>query len=171
MNEGADAPFRQRMQRIEGLLRRIEEFADPVARETAREVVRTLMEWHGAGLAAILDQVRSAGPVGQPLLDSFARHELISTLLLLYELHPIDLADRVRRALDEVRSSLPGAEVELLPSDNGTVRVRLAGSFSPDARDRIEEALLGAAPDAQALEIEEVPTPSRLVPLPVVLPR
>jgi len=176
VSDSTDTEFRQRMQRVEGLLREIEDFPDARAREVSREVVQALMDLHGAGLAAMLDLVGAAGDPGRELMDAFARDGLIASLLLLYGLHPVDLTARVRMALDTVRPMLRGrqADVELLELADGVVRVRLTASDASSTAElqrAVEEAVIAAAPDAAAVEVEvslTAPPPSRLISLPLL---
>jgi Fe-S cluster biogenesis protein NfuA len=171
-----DQQFHQRMQRVEGLLQEIESFPDARARETAREVVQALMDLHGAGLAAMLELLGAAGEPGRALIDAFARDGLIANLLLLYGLHPVDLNARVRVALETIRPTLRAGQgdVELLELSDGVVRVRLTasddGSSTEALRTALQDAIVAAAPDVTAIEVEVALTAaaaSRLIPLPL----
>ena len=159
---GEDRDFQRRLQRVEALLQDVEQGTDERGREAAREVVQTLMELHGAALSAML------AAVDRPTLDAFTRDGLIGSVLLLHGLHPVDLATRVREAVDRAGPVLraEGADVELLGVADGLVRVRLVGDAR--ARAALEEALAAAAPDAAGVEIEQGATPSRLVALPLI---
>jgi Fe-S cluster biogenesis protein NfuA len=176
--DATDQQFRERMGRIEGLLREIEGFADPGARETAREVVQALMDLHGAGLGAMMELAHGAGEAGRSLIDAFGRDDLISSLLLLYGLHPVGLEARVRAALEKVGPVLRAHHggVELLDTREGVVRLRLTGRCdgSPTSpailKQAVEEAVFEAAPDAAAVEVEAPKggVPPRFIPLPLV---
>jgi Fe-S cluster biogenesis protein NfuA len=172
-----DGGFAQRMARVEQLIEKAERFPDPVARDVTREVVGSLLELHGAGLARILDALVGAGEVGRSVLQSLAADGLVSSLLMLHGLHPVDLESRVRTALDAVRPTLVqhGGGVELLGIHDGVVRLRLEGncngcpSSAETLRKLIEAALDEAAPDRAGLEVisPELP-PGRLISLPLV---
>jgi len=107
-----------------------------------------------------------AGEPGRALFAVLADDPLIANLLLLHGIHPDDLDTRVRRALDKVRSTLhsQGCTADLLSLVEGVVRLRLEGSGHGCAssavtlRQALEEAILAAAPDAAAIEIEERPS-------------
>lgn len=165
MSNAADPEFQQRMQRIEALLQEIEEIVDSGARETVREVVRSLLDLNGAGLAAVLQLTAAAGPTGQTLIDAFARDPLISSLLLLYGLHPLGVETRVRAALDKVRPFLRShkGDVELIDVSGDAARLRLLGkwedcsSSAETLRRAVEEAVGAAAPDLASVEIEGIP--------------
>jgi hypothetical protein len=102
----ATQEFQERVARIEGLVKKLENGADPASRSTARELIQSLMELHGAGLERILEIVATSGDAGQGLIDSVARDELVGSLLVLYGLHPDNFEARVLRALDKVRPAL-----------------------------------------------------------------
>jgi Fe-S cluster biogenesis protein NfuA len=174
----ADDEFRQRMQRVEGLLEEVERFPDAQARETTREVVQLLMDLHSAGLARAVELAAQQGEAGQRLLGAWARDELVASLLMLYGLHPTDVASRVRAALEQVRPSLErgGAEIELVALAEGALRLRLKGigdssPSSPEAlAQEVEGAVWAAAPDLTSVEIEGRIDPSAAgrVPLPLL---
>ena len=97
------------------------------------------------------------------MIDRLAEAPLISNLLILYNLHPLDLETRVRAALDSVkpRLGLHGGDVELTGvSADGVIRLRLAGNCHgcPSSRvtlkNSIEEAIYNAAPDVTGLEVD-----------------
>jgi Fe-S cluster biogenesis protein NfuA len=166
-----DSPeFQRRIEQIEGLVRRLDE-ADPDLRATAQELVQSLMDLHGAGLERILAIVGQTGEPATRIVDAFIRDDLVSSLLLLYSLHPHDLEKRVQRAVERVRPLLrkQGGRVEILSVEDGAVRARIdlepghgCGSAADTMRTTVEQAIYGAAPDLTALEIVE-PTPASVV--------
>ena len=173
---------RHQIERLDTLIREVERFADPAAQAHAREMVQTLMDLHGTGLARIVKHLEEAGEPGQSIIAGLARDKLVGSLLLLYGLHPLDLETRVRLALDGVRPALQlhGGSVELRGITGDTVRLRLQGSCKgcPSSamtlKLTIEEAVYEAAPEVAAIEVEdevEYPTspPSTRVSLPLVL--
>jgi Fe-S cluster biogenesis protein NfuA len=171
-----DGDFRGRIGRIETLIEEIERFADPAAQDRAREIVQALLEFHGVALAALVGHVAKAGASGRAIMESIARDELTSNLLLLHDLHPHDLGERVGWALNRVRPRLAthGGDVELLGVDEGVVRLRMTGSChgcpssAATLRQTIETAIYDAAPDVAAIEVEGVAEPSPLASLPIV---
>jgi Fe-S cluster biogenesis protein NfuA len=121
----------------------------------ALEAVHAIVDLYGEALARI---VAGADPV---------EDELVSHLLLVHDLHPVDVETRVRKALDEVRPYLGshGGDVELLGVTDGVVRLRLNGtcngcpSSQVTLQNAIEEAVLKAAPDLERIEAEGVAEP------------
>jgi Fe-S cluster biogenesis protein NfuA/nitrite reductase/ring-hydroxylating ferredoxin subunit len=156
--------LQQGMQRIEGLVRKIESLPDPDARQSALELMQALMDFHGAGLDRLMEIVAEAGEAGYAIFDNFARDELVASLLLLYNLHPVPLEMRVMGALDKVRPYLDshGGNVELIGINDAVVHLRLQGSCkscpssSMTLKLAIEEAIMAAAPDVVAIEAEGV---------------
>jgi Fe-S cluster biogenesis protein NfuA len=167
--------FRERVARIETLLQDVESASDPAIRTKARELVQTVMELHGAGLDRILEIVSQSGEAGAAVIQSLGRDEIVSSLLVLYDLHPEDFETRVKRGLDKARSlaASHGASVHALAIGEGTVRVRIAGSsrscgsVGQDLEAAVRDVLFDAAPDAVEVAIEraEEPASTGFVPL------
>ena len=101
-----DDNFATRIRQLEGLLEEVAAFSDVVAREKAGRAIRAILDFHAAGLAAIVDHLGRQGEAGRNGLDSLADDGLVSSLLLLHGLHPVNLDTRLRRALDGVRPKL-----------------------------------------------------------------
>src|SRR5262245_49820213 len=128
MAEGPDdRTVRRRMQRIESLIQEIERYPDPAARARTKELVHAVLDLHGDGLARLLEHLASSGKAGMAMIDELGRDELVSSLLLLYSLHPLDLETRVRQALEEAHYSLRsrGIIVELSGVNDGTIRLHV----------------------------------------------
>jgi Fe-S cluster biogenesis protein NfuA len=155
--------FQSRLERLDALLRETESIPDPAARVRLQEIVQTLLDLHGWGLDRLLGHVADAGAAGQAALDACARDDVVSGLLLLHGLHPLDTVRRVRQALDDVRPLLHarGGSVEALDVTDGKVRLRLQGNSPQSAwsaatlRQTIEEAIHARAPEVVAVEITE----------------
>jgi Fe-S cluster biogenesis protein NfuA/nitrite reductase/ring-hydroxylating ferredoxin subunit len=161
-----DQGLQKRVARMEALLGEIETLADPNARAKAAEMAQVLLELYGEGLARMMDVV-ARGEESERIFKVFAEDELISHLLLLHGLHPLDVETRVVQALEEVRPYLQshGGNVELMGIEGDVARVRLQGSCDgcPSStvtlKLAIEEAVLKAAPDLEGIEAEGVTEP------------
>jgi Fe-S cluster biogenesis protein NfuA/nitrite reductase/ring-hydroxylating ferredoxin subunit len=136
----------------------------PVARDRAEELVRQVTELYGAGLERILQVLDSEGVLGPGTVSALTSDPLVSGLLLIHGLHPVDLPGRVAGALDSVRPYLGshGGDVELLGiSEVGVVRLRLLGSCqgcpssSVTLKLAVEDAIETAAPEVTGIEVEE----------------
>jgi Fe-S cluster biogenesis protein NfuA len=158
-----DPAFRKQVQRIGELVEQLESFADRSSLATAKELLESLMALHGAGLERILEIAAGTGEAGATIIEKCGHDELLSSLLLLYGLHPEDLPTRVQRAVHKLGSYLNkhNASVELLSvREDGGVTLRLemppGGCASTEAtvRATVEAAIEDAAPDATSLELQ-----------------
>ncbi len=163
MDKPQNREMQGRLARIEELIHAVDGTADQKAQTHARELVEALLEMQGAGLERMMEIIYEAGPMGQSMIDELGRDELVSSLLLVHGLHPLDLESRVRNALEKVgpRLAQHGGSVDLLGvTREGAVKLRLAGNCHgcPSSlltlKFSIEEALYAAAPDVTSLEVE-----------------
>ena len=146
------------IRQIEELIRQIESAGDPEMRSRVRELVEAILEFHGAAVGRML------GLAGEesPLVREFARDSLVSSMLLLYGLHPEDFETRVRRSVD----SLPN--VQLIEVDEARVRLRALNAGV--TREAVEQAIYAAAPETEGIEIEGLATAApSFVPLEALL--
>ncbi len=156
--------FQQRVQKIGALVHDLETIADPASRDAAKELVQLLMDLHGTGLERILEIVFQSGESGARIIDDLGQDQLVSSLLVLYGLHPDDLQTRVERKLQQIASKLHkmGAEAKLVSVNGGDVRVRIrveshsCGSTGRTVQATVEEAIYEAAPDLTSLVVEGV---------------
>jgi len=168
-----DKNFQSRVQKIGGLVHDLETIADPASRAAAKELVQLLMDLHGAGLERIMEVVFQSGEAGAKIIDDVGQDPLVSSLLVLYGLHPDDLQTRVERKLKQIVSKLHkmGAEASLVDVVDGKVRLwaslntHSCGSTARTVQTTLEESIYEAAPDLSSLVIEglEEPTASGFV--------
>lgn len=83
------AALHERIIRIEGLIAQMKAAADPETRAASLELVQTMMEFHNVGLDRMMEIVSQDG-AGPPILDAFAEDPVVSSMLLLHDLHPRD---------------------------------------------------------------------------------
>ena len=174
-----DSASEELLERVQRLSERVERLEDPEARDAAQELVAAILEMHGAGLATIGGVLDEAGPAGEAAKAKLVADPVVASLLLIHDLYPVPLEQRVGEALEEVRPYMESHDgnVELLGVEDGVVRLRLAGSCDgcPASASTLElaikEALEKAAPDLAGLEVEglveEMPPPSGIE-LPVI---
>jgi len=151
----------ERVQELQALLDDCEQSA---ARDLAEELMSTVLQLYGSGLERILDRILASGLEGARIASELVEDPLVATLLLIHDLHPIPLQERVQRALDSVRPYMDshGGNVELLSMENGVARIRLHGSCSDCSASSvtlelaIKQALEDAAPDLEGLEVEGI---------------
>jgi Fe-S cluster biogenesis protein NfuA len=157
-----DQQARELVGRVEASLESIESLPDVHARTTSAAALQGLLELYGEGLARMIAVIAQSGD--ENTLRAFAQDELVAHLLMLHDLHPVNVETRVQAALEEVRPYLAthGGNVELLGVESGVVHLRLQGSCSgcPSStltlKTAIEEAILKAAPDVLKVEAEGV---------------
>src|SRR6478736_3719685 len=158
-----DSQFQRQLGRMEELIHALDEAADsPICRQ-ARELVQIVLKMHSDGLERVLELIHHNSLTGQQLINCLAEDPLISNLLVLHGLHPLDLETRVRHALESVkpRLGLHGGDVDLIGvTPEGGIKLRLEGNCHgcPSSRitlkSSIEEAIYAAAPDVTGLEVE-----------------
>ncbi|MFI0941396.1 hypothetical protein [Streptomyces sp. NPDC021020] len=164
MTAPAQAPVRDAEaagRRVEDILDRLAATGDRAVCEAAEDLVRTVMDFYGAGLARVLEL---AGQQGPRAVEGLLGDDLVSGMLVLHDLHPEDLAARIARALGR----LPGGPVELagFDADTGVLRLRAAASSGgcgcsggasagDDAgRRAVEDALACFAAEVTRVELE-----------------
>jgi Fe-S cluster biogenesis protein NfuA len=135
---------------------------DPQTRDAALNLVETLMTFHAAAINRMMEITSEADDTGWRIIDEFGRDELVSHLLLLHGLHPVDLEMRVQEGLAKVRPYLQshGGNVELLEVAGNAVRLRLIGSChgcpssAVTLKTAIEKAIYEHAPDVNSVQCE-----------------
>jgi Fe-S cluster biogenesis protein NfuA/nitrite reductase/ring-hydroxylating ferredoxin subunit len=161
-----DREGRQLVAELEARLEQLERLEEP-AQSVALDAVQALLQVYGEALRRVV-----AGLDGEAA--GLAEDELLSHLLVLHDLHPVPVEERIAQALDGVRPYLRshGGEVELLAVEDGVARLRLEGSCkgcpssAATLKLAIEDAIREAAPELAGIEAEGVaPPPPPLVQL------
>ena len=118
--------FQVRSERIEQLAAKLQQAGDPELHATATELLQCVMELHGTGLDHIM-QVLSESDTADSLTGKLLDDNLVSSLLLLHNLHPQELPVRVHAALEKVRPQLESqsCQAELVDIQDGVVSLRL----------------------------------------------
>jgi Fe-S cluster biogenesis protein NfuA/nitrite reductase/ring-hydroxylating ferredoxin subunit len=156
-----ESSLQQQTNEIESLVAKLESLGDDEARATALALVRALTEFYGSGIERILEI--TAERAGTETIDHLCSDPLVSSLLLLHGLHPLDMATRVEQALERVRPYLGthGGNVELAGiDDGGVVRLRMMGtcqgcpSSTRTMKLAIEDAIYEAAPEVAGIVAE-----------------
>ena len=152
-----ETKLQQRMKRIAELVSHLDTEGDARMRSQTRELIESVMDLHGEALERVLQRLRDAGAGGAEILDSLGADPVVSSVLLLYGLHPLDFEARVKQAMEKAGPTLRsyGVGAELIGVTGGAVRVRLRGVDSAFAartvKSAIEEELYAVAPDAASL--------------------
>ncbi len=154
----------QLIERVQELQSRLDQVGDSVPRALADELVTAVVQMYGAGLEQIVAALLRDGEDGRRVAATLTEEPFVATLLLIHDLHPVPLEDRVQAALDSVRPYMEshGGNVELLSLEDGVARLHLRGSCSDCSASSvtlelaIKQALEEAAPDLERLEVEGV---------------
>jgi Fe-S cluster biogenesis protein NfuA len=163
-----DKDFQVKVQRIGELVADLEKIADPESRAGAKALVQMLLDLHAVGLERTLEIVAKNEESGQRIIDDLGRDSLVSSLLVLYGLHPVDFEGRVMQAVEKLQPRVRkgGGEIELLGIEDGTVRLQVqvtghaCGSTGKTLKAMVEDALYEAAPDVNRLLISGLDEPA-----------
>ncbi len=154
--------FQQRAQQIEKLVQRVQTLPDENARALAIELMQTVMDLHSTALSRVMEMAVEGGETGRALLANLCADPLITGLLVLYGLHPLEMEERIRGALERLQPELRehSANADIISISDNTVRVRIqadghgCGSSRENVKQMVEQAIYGAAPEAVSVEIE-----------------
>jgi len=172
MAAGHDA--QQAGERVEALLAELRSHAGPQVAATAEELVSCLVELYGAGLGEIIRIIGEdpeGNGSGSRLMAALVADPLVESLLLLHDLHPLDIGSRVRQAIEEVRPKLgpQAGQVEFAGvDDRGVIVLRLersghgCQSSSAAIQAAIEQSVAAAAPEAAGVQIDVVTVAAEL---------
>jgi Fe-S cluster biogenesis protein NfuA/nitrite reductase/ring-hydroxylating ferredoxin subunit len=156
----------KRMTGVQKVSARVEELLDALnaggfggAASAAEELVTLLVGLYGDGLARVMAVLAESGPQGEAMIAKLADDPLVESLLLLHDLHPLDVDARIQRALDRVRPYLGShaGGVQYLGVTDGIARLKLEGSCNgcPSSTVTVQLAITSAVQDA-APEVTEV---------------
>jgi Fe-S cluster biogenesis protein NfuA/nitrite reductase/ring-hydroxylating ferredoxin subunit len=156
------------LDRVQDLSERVDELTDVRARTLAQELMATVIAMYGDGLSRMIEVIADSREAGATILDQFAQDGAVASLLLIHDLYPVPLRDRVIEALDTVRPYMEshGGNVELASLEDGVAKLVLEGSCNGCAASRatlelaIKQALDEHAPDLAGLEVEGVTEPA-----------
>jgi Fe-S cluster biogenesis protein NfuA/nitrite reductase/ring-hydroxylating ferredoxin subunit len=157
-----DSDINVQGERIQKLLERIEALPYPGAKELMQECMEAVLAFYGQGLNRILQVVEGAGTDGRRVYQDFIQDDVIKGLLLIHDLHPLDLPTRLLGALDKVRPYLKshGGNVELISLENDVAKLRLQGTCKSCASSSvtlelaIRQAIEQGCPDLVHFEVE-----------------
>ena len=118
---------------------------------------------YGAGLERIVEALSGSPEIRDGLVDD----PVVASLLLIHDLYPVPLEERVAEALEGVRPYMEshGGDVELLGVADGVAHLRLQGSCRSCAASSatlelaVRQALEEVAPDLRGMEVDGVVEP------------
>jgi len=152
------SPFEQ----LNILLESVEQHPDEQVRNHVRALVYTMLNLHHGALQRIVEIV-SVQPDGEATLQELVRDELVQAVLMVHELLPYSLQERIENALETAREQLRtyGAGVEIVSVNNGVALLKLMGSSATAnvstsiLKAEIEHAVHAVAPDLLDIEYED----------------
>jgi Fe-S cluster biogenesis protein NfuA/nitrite reductase/ring-hydroxylating ferredoxin subunit len=150
--------------RVQELTHQLEAVQDPAARNLAEELTAAIVQMYGAGLERIVQAIAEGGPAGRQIMDRLAEDGVVASLLLIHDLYPVSVEERVLQALERVRPYMEshGGNVEFLGVHENIAHLRLQGSCkscsasSSTLELAVRQALEEAAPDLEGMEVEGV---------------
>ncbi|HWG60191.1 MAG TPA: NifU family protein [Streptosporangiaceae bacterium] len=159
--------------RVEELLEILRSEGSETTGPAAEELVRILLGLYGEGLAHVMTVVDEQGDAGAQVMAKLLADPLVESLLILHDLHPLDVDTRIQQALDKVRPYLGShaGGVQYLGVDaDGVAQLRLQGSCDgcPSSTLTVELAIKGAileaAPEVSEVQVEGVTAPTTAEP-------
>ena len=144
------------------LLESVEQHPDEQVRNHVRALVYTMLDLHHGALQRIVEIV-SVQPDGDATLQELVRDELVQAVLMVHELLPYSIEERIEKALETAREQLRtyGAGVEIVSVNNGVALLKLMGSSATAnvstsiLKAEIEHAVHAVAPDLLDIEYED----------------
>lgn len=158
-----DPTLREVSDRLDAVLRQLEDVAEPAVRARAREAVQLLMAIQSAALERVLTLAGDPALGGLPLVARIADDAILGPLLTVHDLHPHPPEVRVRRALERLRARIAasGCRLSGVVLEDGAARVRLAGwsrlraQSAAELGQWLEPAILEFAPELSSVHLEE----------------
>jgi hypothetical protein len=160
--------FHDQIRQLGNLIAQFDQFPDSPQKAACVELVQLLLDLHGTGLERAMEIVFEGGTQGPSIVDTLAKDAIVSSLLVLYSLHPDDLETRVRRAVEHMRPRLRklACSAEVVGLNDGLAQLQVTtsghgcGSSTKEVRAIVEEGVYELAPDIAALEILGLEEPS-----------
>ena len=149
-------------EQLNTLLESVEQHPDEQVRNHVRALVYTMLDLHHGALQRIVEII-SVQPEGDATLQELVRDELVQAVLMVHELLPYSLEERIEKAIETAREQLRvyGAGVELVSVENGVALLKLMGGSatanvsSSILKAEIEQAVHAVAPDLLDIEYED----------------
>lgn len=150
------------VERFQELNAGLEGISDPVVRQRAEEMISVVLDLYGEGLQRIFGALEEEGEATAELRQKLSEDGVVASLMLIHDLYPVGVEERVGDALQSVRPYMEshGGDVELLGVTDGIARIKLSGSCDgcPASAATLELAIKQAldehAPDLEGLEVE-----------------
>jgi len=156
---------------IQELMAAIDSLPDGEAKGLMQECMQEVLSFYGHGLERILNIISNGNSsAARNIYNDLIGDSFISGLLLIHDLHPLDLKTRLYQALEKVKPYMDshGGSVEIVSLENGVAKLKLSGSCKgcPSSSSTLElgikQAIEEHCPDLAGLEVEgAVDAPSK----------
>ena len=102
-------------EQLNTLLESVEQHPDEQVRNHVRALIYAMLDLHHGALQRIVEII-SVQPEGDATLQELVRDELVQAVLMVHELLPYSLEERIENALETAREQLKiyGAGVEIV---------------------------------------------------------
>lgn len=163
------AELNQQSKKIQDLVEEIDSLPDSRARGLMQECVQEFLGFYGNGLKRILGIIsKGNNAASKDIYNNLIEDSFVSGLLLIHDLHPLDLNTRLHIALDNVKPYMDshGGDVEIISLINGVARLKLSGHCKgcPSSASTLELGIKREieenCPDLLGLEVEGVVAPA-----------
>ncbi len=118
------------LRKLQDLIGRVDRMPDADARALVEELLQAVMQLHGRGLRQMLEIARPPDGAEARVYAGLLNDPTLRGLLLIHDLHPASLEERMQQALAKVLPYIKshGGDVQILGLEDGTVRLRLQGT-------------------------------------------
>ncbi|HLY71531.1 MAG TPA: NifU family protein [Puia sp.] len=160
-----EAEVNRQNQRIQQLMEEVDSMPEGQTKEMMQDCIQDMLSFYGFGLSRILDIIsNSSSAAAKDIYNKLIEDGFVSSLLLIHELHPLDLKTRLHVALEKVRPYIDGhgGHIEILSLENGIAKIKLSGNCKgcPSSENTLElgikKAVEECCPDLLGLEVEGV---------------
>jgi Fe-S cluster biogenesis protein NfuA/nitrite reductase/ring-hydroxylating ferredoxin subunit len=150
---------------IQQLIEEIEKLPDPKAKKMMEECIQEILGFYGKGLEKILKIISDGNSAAaKDIYNDLIEDSFVNGLLLIHDLHPLDLKTRLYKALEKVKPYMDShsGSVELISLENGVAKLKLAGNCKgcPSSSSTLElgirQSIEEYCPDLLGLEVEGV---------------
>lgn len=141
---------------VERLLAEAEAACGPTAWPRVEALVTSLVELYGEGLGRILEHARAAARSSTDLDAQLAGDEVVASLLLLHDLHPVALDRRIERALERLHEEVPHASsLAVVGVADGVVKLRAVdATATPPTSHVVARAIEREAPELAGIQVD-----------------
>ena len=159
---------------IESLLSAIEQSAPPHLMATAEQLAAEVRDLYGEQIERAFELLHDSGQ-GDTIRAALA-DDLVASMLVVHDLHPQSMAERVAECLDELAITLPehGGVAHLVEvNDAGLVRIEISGGSELHrwrTRLAVEKAIDRAAPEHSGVEVIGADAEPPMAPLTAFIP-